>query len=156
MDSKNIPSRMEHIVLLPLMDKKKIHTVICELDDVFPHSVVHRSEFDELVDKIANRALVIVAYNGKSVVGFCAVYMNDFIHREAYITLFAVKAQYQNKHVGTILLQYIKQIAAINGITKIRLEVEKENLKAIGFYKKNNFKLECQASIASNYMICLL
>lgn len=147
---------MGKTILLPLVNKGKIRAVICEMDDVFLRSVVNRSGFDELVDKIADKAVVMAVYFDGRVVGFCAFYMNDFVSRTAYITLIAVKEECQNMRIGTMLIQYVKAAACVNGIHKIRLEVERENIRGIRFYKRNLFEVEGRASEDSNYMACVL
>lgn len=146
----------EKIVLLPLVNKDKICDMICELDYVFGRSVMKRPCFDELVNKLAERAMVVAAYRDNVAVGYCAFYMNDFINSTAYISLIAVREEYQNMHVGTALIQYVKQAAVINDIRKIRLEVDKDNEKAIRFYRNHQFTIESQASEVSDYLFCLL
>lgn len=146
----------DKIVLLPLVNKSKISNIICELDGVFLRSVAQCPEFDRLVDKIAARAIVVTAYLGERAIGYCAFYMNDFVNSTAYITLIAVKEEYQNMHIGTALIQYVKQAASVNGIHKIRLEVDKANADGIRFYERNHFELESEASEFSNYMACIL
>lgn len=143
-------------VMLPLVDKSRIRTLICELDGVFQHSVAKRPEFDGLIDKIATRAIVVVACLDGRDVGYCAFYMNDFISRMAYITLIAVRKEYQNMRIGTDLIQYVKQTARVNGIRGIRLEVEKENIDGIRFYERNHFTVEGKASSQSVYMVCVI
>lgn len=144
------------IILLPVVNQEKIHSIICRLDSAFLHSVTNQPGFHELADKIAKRAVVMAAYADDVAVGYCACYMNDFINNTAYITLIAVKKEYQNRGIGTEILQYVKQAAAVNGFCKIRLEVQRENVSGIRFYEKNHFVLEGPASEHSNYMVCML
>ena len=49
----------------------------------------------------------------------------------------AVKEEYQNKKIGTKLLDHISNL----GESHILLEVNENNKKAIEFYKNNNFKI---------------
>ncbi len=159
MDMKNDYTslfREDKVVLLPLVNRSKIYEMMCELDGVFLHSVIVRPRFEEWVDKIAGRAVMIAAYLGDMAVGCCAFYMNDFMSGTAYITYIAVKEEYQNIHIGTALVRYVKQAAAVNGIRRIRLEVDKENVNAIRFYEKNAFIWESRASESSDYMACML
>ena len=82
--------------------------------------------------------------------------MNDFDSREAYITLIAVDEDFQANHLGTIMLDYFKAVAVINGLICIRLEVHDSNVRAIRFYEHNNFCVEMTASKDSKYMRCNL
>lgn len=146
----------DEAILLPLVNKSKIRDIICELDSVFLRSVANRNGFDGLVNKIADNAVVVAAYLDGVVVGFCAFYMNDFVSCTAYITLIAVKAECQNIRIGTMLIQYVKAAACVNGFRKIRLEVDRENTDGIRFYERNLFEVESRASDDSDYMVCVL
>ena len=141
-------------MLLPLVDKETVKNIIIKYDELFTKSVVKSQNFDELIDKIRCNANVIsVCINGQAA-GYCAYYMNDFESREAYIMLIAVDEDFQANHLGTIMLDYIKAVAVINGFIGIRLEVQDNNIKAIRFYEHNNFCVENTASKDSKYMRC--
>ena len=138
------------------MDKETIKNIIIKYDELFTKSVVKTQNFEDLIDKISRNANVIsVCINGQ-VAGYCAYYMNNFESREVYITLIAVDENFQANHLGTIMLNYIKAVAVINGFIGIRLEVHDNNVKAIRFYEHNNFCVEMNASKDSKYMRCNL
>lgn len=105
------------------------------------------------LDKIINKACVLIAVNGCDIVGYCAFYMNDFTSNTVYISLIAVDKNWQGKHVGKQILDYIKMIAKINEFHKIKLEVDKENKRGILFYTHNQFYYEKEASVNSRYMV---
>ena len=86
----------DKIFLLPLVNKDKINNIICELDYVFKRSVVERPEYDGLISKIAERAIVMAAYLDNAAVGYCAFYMNDFANSTAYISLIEVDKDNEN------------------------------------------------------------
>ena len=138
------------------MDKETIKKIIIKYDELFIKSIVKSQNFEDFIDKISCNANVIsVCINGQ-VAGYCAYYMNDFESREAYITLIAVDEDFQANHLGTIMLDYIKAVAVINGFIYIRLEVHDNNVRAIRFYEHNNFCVEMTASKDSKYMRCNL
>lgn len=138
------------------MDKETIKKIIIKYDELFIKSIVKSQNFEDFIDKISCNANVIsVCINGQ-VAGYCAYYMNDFESREAYITLIAVDEDFQANHLGTIILDYIKAVAVINGFICIRLEVHDNNVRAIRFYEHNNFVVERGASNNSKYMKCNL
>lgn len=144
------------LTLLPLVDKETIKKIIIKYDELFIKSIVKSQNFEDFIDKISCNANVIsVCINGQ-VAGYCAYYMNDFESREAYITLIAVDEDFQANHLGTIMLDYIKAVAVINGFICIRLEVHDNNVRAIRFYEHNNFCVEMTASKDSKYMRCNL
>ena len=67
-----------------------------------------------------------------------AIYVNrrDNIY---YIDDIVVSASYQNKGIGTLLIEYIEQKAFKDDINRIELDVWSFNKKAIQFYEKNGF-----------------
>lgn len=138
------------------MDKETVKNIIIKYDELFTKSVVKSQNFEELIDKISCNANVISACINGPVAGYCACYMNDFESREVYITLIAVDEDFQTNHLGTIMLDYIKDVAVINGFIGIRLEVQDNNMKAIRFYEHNNFCVENTVSKDSKYMRCNL
>lgn len=95
----------------------------------------------QLMQKIHMLADVIVAYSA-DVLGYIAVYANDMQTKVAYITLFAIKPDYQRCGIGYRLLKEAELIAIQRGLSRIRLEVQKSNIKAIQFYRKNGFSEE--------------
>ncbi len=69
-------------------------------------------------------------------------YSFNIICGEVYINNIAVIKNMQSKGLGTLLFQDLIDTCKIRNINAITLEVEKENIKAIGLYKKFNFKEE--------------
>jgi len=51
----------------------------------------------------------------------------------------AVDGSYENKGVGTLLMKFLETDAKLNGYTKMRLRVHKNNFKAVGFYIRLNY-----------------
>lgn len=143
-------------MLLPLVDKETVKNIIIKYDELFTKSVVKSQNFEELIDKIGCNANVISACINGQVAGYCAYYMNDFESQEAYITLIAVDEDFQANHLGTIMLDYIKAVAVINGFICITLEVHDNNVRAIRFYEHNNYCVEMTALKDSKYMKCNL
>lgn len=136
------------------MYKETIKNIIIKYDELFTKSVVKSLNFEDLIDKISCNANVISACINGQVAGYCAYYMNDSESREAYITLIAVDEDFRANHLGTIMLDYIKAVAVVNGFSVIRLEVHNDNINAIRFYEHNNFCVENTASKDSKYMRC--
>lgn len=78
------------------------------------------------------------------------VYLNDnkvtsFIHISSNYEIIdilniVVEPKYEKQGIGTKLINHIIKNKDQNA-TKIMLEVREDNLKAINFYQKNNFKI---------------
>lgn len=139
-----------------LVNREKIRELIYKFDKVFINSVTQNDNFLNTLDKIVNHGIVLCAIQKEQIVGYCAFYMNDFESNTIYISLLAVDDNWQGKHIGTNIIDYIKKLGRINGFEKIRLEVKNNNNKGIKFYRNNNFNVEGEASEDSNYMELLL
>lgn len=81
----------------------------------------------------------IFAYQGNVSIGYCVLYANNSETRNAYISLIAVRPEYQNLHIGKQLIETCLQIAESYGMQTCSLEVRKNNTSAIRFYQRNGF-----------------
>lgn len=116
----------------------EIHAIIKKCDNAFKNPVTQRERYPNLLSKIHKNAHVLVAYQS-DILGYCAIYANDFENGVAYITLIAVKPEAQHMHIGKKLLRKSLDLARTYGMTSCVLEVKKDNVSAIRFYKANGF-----------------
>lgn len=109
--------------------------------------------YEEYLKKISRTADVFCVKTDKEkVCGFLAMYNNDSINHIAYITLIGIDEKYRKHHIGSMLLSKGIEFAKTQGMTQIRLEVNKSNETAIKFYKKHEFEFENVATEKSFYM----
>lgn len=126
--------------------KEKIAKVILTCDDAFPNPVTQRAIYPELLAKISEKGNVIYAYNEercgfqKEAMGYCAFYANDAEHGNAYISLLAVRPEYQHMQIGARLLQAACERMQLSGMKYCLLEVRKSNEAAQRFYEKIGFE----------------
>ena len=130
---------------------KKAAMEIC--DSAFLYSICKRPDYNDLFTKINHYADFIVAYT-HDILGYVAIYANDYTNGIAYITLIGVRKEYQNRHIGRSLLHACFAIGKYRKLKAIKLEVRKNNKSAIYFYKNNGFKIIDEASENSYYMLC--
>lgn len=97
-----------------------------------------KNQIENLVENKDCVFRVLVGDNNK-VLGY---YSFNIICDEAYINNIAVIKDMQSKGLGTLLFQDLIDSCKSKNINAITLEVEKENIKAIGLYKKFNFTEE--------------
>ena len=116
-----------------LVFKETIKNIIIKYDELFTKSVVKSLNFEDLIDKISCNANVISACINGQVAGYCAYYMNDFESREAYITLIAVDEDFRANHLGTIMLDYIKAVAVVNGFSVMIILMQLDFMNIITF-----------------------
>ncbi len=106
--------------------------------DVFFTDLENRINIIDYSQKLAKNANQIWLYFENDIKGFAAFYSNlNF----GYLSTISIKKECQGKNFGKLLLKKIIEILIDKDIYRLQLEVEKENLKAINFYKKNKFKI---------------
>ena len=133
-------------------DVKNNKELIWISDTAFTNNPVHlRPNYLELVDKISRYGIFFVAY-APDIAGYCAIYINDYDTKTAYITLIATEKSHQRMGVGKALLERCEEETLKKGFSKIKLEVKKENTNAIHFYQKNGFRFVGEATDHSFYM----
>ena len=101
-----------------------------------------RSLLEELVsDRSLGRAWLI--RYGDDAAGYCVLTMGyslEFHGRYAVIDELFVREQYRGKGIGTRALEILREIAREQGVTVLRLEVERKNVNAHELYKKAGFE----------------
>lgn len=140
--------------LIEAQNRKEIEKVIGKCDNAFSLPVKTRKYYTTLVDKFSEYAHVIYAYNGE-ILGYIAFYANN--PEYAYISLIAVRPEFQKLHIGKSLLKYCEDISEKKNVKNIRLEVRKDNNTAIKFYSANGYKWLEDKNETSFYMSkCLI
>lgn len=85
-------------------------------------------------------AMIIGALEGDNLIGFIWGYRkkeyNDIIH----INYFFINENYRNKGIGCLLLKELEK--TIKNFKEIELLVNKNNLGALRFYKRNGFEIK--------------
>jgi ribosomal-protein-alanine N-acetyltransferase len=74
-------------------------------------------------------------------------------NRSAYVTLLAVSPECQKMGIGVELMKAALNLAKSRGMKSVKLEVKKENLRAIRLYERLGFARICDAGDNSIYMI---
>lgn len=89
----------------------------------------------ELYESVSNGFLV--AIDGKKLIGFVVGFLS--IPEKGRIFTIAVLPKYQNKGIGTNLLENICSVLKIKGAKEVGLEVRMSNFSAKQFYLKRGF-----------------
>ncbi len=90
-------------------------------------------------EKITSKATRFEAWSGDKLVGLVAAYCNDQQQRVAFITSVSVLKDWMGKGIAANLVQQCIAHAKNLGMRQISLEVQRDNLAAIGLYKKSGF-----------------
>lgn len=134
------------------IEKNEQYQVIKLCDEALSRPVLERENFDELFMKWNSAANFIVAYNS-DIIGYSVVYANDFKSNTGYLSMIAVKPNFQNMHIGNSLLMNAEMLAMKHGMKYMKLEVTKTNINAIRFYIKNGYREIQENREFSVYMI---
>jgi [ribosomal protein S18]-alanine N-acetyltransferase len=82
------------------------------------------------------RTNVCVAMQQASLLGFgIMVYADDTAH----LSLLAVNSDARRQGVGTALLLWLEQVAAVAGIERVQLEARQSNAAALAFYRRHGY-----------------
>ncbi len=112
------------------------HLKLC--NDEFIPKLDKRVKLEDYSIKIHQNAITFEAWNKQELIGLIAAYFNQeqFF---GYITNVSIGKEYMGKSIATKLLEMCINYSKINTYQNIILEVNKENIPAITFYKKYNF-----------------
>ncbi len=81
---------------------------------------------------------VILAFDDETFLGW--LQYNYFIEKYPFINRFYVFEEYQNKGIGTALLNFFEKEMKIKDETKLMLSTESDNLGAQRLYKRLGYK----------------
>lgn len=119
-------------------DLKKLIESQKDISDI----ILSKTSLDDYINKIIEFATIIPYYNDTLMKGFIAYYSNDVLKKNAYLTLIAVHEGYHGEGIGKLLLQTSIADLIHRNFLNYKLEVFKNNLKAINLYKKFGFLVE--------------
>lgn len=96
---------------------------------------IYYSKNDLLVLIINKTILKKFIFNGEIIgFGICDLYENE---NRVHILSIAIKKEYRNRGFSTFFIDFLKNTFSFD----ITLYVQTVNEEALGFYKKNNFKI---------------
>lgn len=79
---------------------------------------------------------VAVARQDGELVGFGIM---EYLEADAYLALFAVRAESQRTGVGSALIHWLEASAAAAGAGRIRLDARRDNVPARSFYNEHGY-----------------
>lgn len=146
--------KVSNYYLKRLNELQEIIDLLIEFDNEFnPPLICRINNYEEYAKKLWDNAFVYIAFNDAAILGFIAIYANDYHLKTAYIAQIAIHRQYQNKRIATTLIKLSFEIAKREGMKKIKLEVWNNNDVAIRFYKRNGFVYFSSSSEKTSYMM---
>ena len=104
----------------------------------FLNALSARTDIKSYSKKICDVATTYEIWGGKQLIGLCAVYFKK-LDTSVFITNFSVIESFTKKSIGTTLFKSVIQEVASYSVSKVELEVQKENTRALKFYEKQGF-----------------
>lgn len=120
------------------VSENEISLHLNKCNDSFLPLLNTRVNIAEYSKKIFDNAITFEAWNDKELIGLIATYFNDE-NKFGFITSVSVAKEFMGAGIATKLLQMCLEYAIKNNYKEIKLEVFKDNIPAINFYKKYNF-----------------
>jgi len=127
--------------------------VSCD-NDFIPSLSSKVNIYDYSIKLLKNSEIISLICNEK-LIGLLAIYCNNFINKEAFISVVCLSKDYRGYGLSKVLLEKSIEIAKNKNFLKIKLEVNKNNKIAIKLYNKFGFKkiLENSETIIMQYDI---
>ena len=119
----------------------EIYQHLFDCSDSFVPKLSSYVNLDEYSSKIYQKSFRIEAFNNNKLVGLIAVYINT---NSLYITNVSVLPDFQNLKIADKIMKKCIEKCQELSITKLILEVRKENIKALSFYNKRGFKISTE------------
>ncbi|WP_225748734.1 GNAT family N-acetyltransferase [Paraeggerthella sp. Marseille-Q4926] len=123
-----------------LTQRESIVNTWNHLSDAYQPPLSTRLEdFESYVERIAQNGTTFVCKEGGYLAGGIAVYANDTASKTAFVTQLATMPGFRRKGIGTVLIARACDYSKAKGMTSIKLEVRKNNKRAMAFYKSKDF-----------------
>jgi len=122
-------------VIFEDMGVRHLDEVLAIEKDSFPVPWLRHAFLYEILHN--NVAHYVVALNDKEVIGYCGMWV---IVDEAHVTNLAVRRDFRNRKIGSLLMKEMMRRAARKGVKKMTLEVRSSNLAARRLYENLGFK----------------
>ena len=134
-------------------DKTRINQIITDCDSAFEKPITKLENYSILLNKISERSYFYCACKDNKIAGYTAFYANDTADKRAYISLLAVKPEYQGLQIGQRLIEKCFGVSLEYNMKYVLLEVRKDNDKGLRFYKKNGFLIQNENPNEEKYVL---
>lgn len=136
-----------------ITDKDRLVKLILDIFVVpDPASFVENLSVADYASKLIEKAVTYVIEDNGNDAGLISFYANDSHTKTAYIALIGVMSDYKGMGLAQKLMDQCIKDCRNTGMEKIKLEVKKENQRAITFYEHYDFYKLQEASAKSIYM----
>ncbi|AKB46570.1 acetyltransferase, GNAT family [Methanosarcina sp. Kolksee] len=121
---------------------KKIKNYFEKMCNCFIPPLNEMVDINKYANKLTYNADCFFIQNYGEDVGFLAIYTNDYSKRVAFISSISVIPEYQGTGISQKLINFSIEHSRKKAMKYIKLEVNKNNIKAMKLYRKNGFNIE--------------
>jgi ribosomal protein S18 acetylase RimI-like enzyme len=104
--------------------------------------ILIRIELDQYVLKLVKLATILPYYSNSTLKGFIAYYANDPSKVDGYLTIILIDKDQRGQGIGKLLMEYSIIDLKNKGFKNYKLEVLKNNSRALNMYKNYGFKIQ--------------
>lgn len=119
-------------------DGIKSYLALCE-DLMVPPGLSQRLDIVQFAEKLRRFGTTFEAYRDNRLIGLIAAYINDTVHRHAYILFVCVLPEVQGCGVAQELMRIAFEQTRRQKFVSMCLEVSRQNMRAIRFYQNIGF-----------------
>jgi hypothetical protein len=94
---------------------------------------------EEFARKLYKKGVVVIVFKRDEIVGIIGYYVNEFIHSYGFLSIIARSPS--ESGLGQPLLEMYHNDCMEKKLLSSRLEVSKNNIKAINFYERNGYSV---------------
>jgi ribosomal protein S18 acetylase RimI-like enzyme len=124
--------------------------VVSSIQNDFVPALGSLVDIRQYVNKLINKAVVLVAQCDGKVAGYIAFYVN-YKRSTAFISSIGVMCFARRMKVGLFLLDEMEDYCRSKEIRELVLEVSSQNLRAINLYKENGYSVYSNDKNESTY-----
>ncbi|WP_148705586.1 GNAT family N-acetyltransferase [Methanosarcina siciliae] len=121
---------------------KEVENYFNKMCPYFIPPLDEKVDINKYSNKLIQNADCVFIQNHRKNIGFLAIYTNDYSGKIAFISCISIIPEYQGTGISQKLIDFSIEHSRKKGMKSIRLEVDKNNTRAINFYKKNLFNVE--------------
>lgn len=131
---------MKGFRIFRIQSYRKILSIVTGFaNDLFNQAHNHGEFLSQLSKKYSLSAdFYVVEIDGEAA-GFIAFYANDTDTHTGFISMIVVHSSFQGLGLGSVLMDLAISVCKLRGMTRLRLEVDVHNDKAMRLYERNGF-----------------
>ena len=84
-------------------------------------------DIDEYCRKIMDKAVILIAHEGKTIAGLAAIYCNDHVKKRGFGTYIFVKPEYRGMGIAEMLMRKMVETARSCGMKTLVSEIHEKN-----------------------------